>query len=119
MPPQPEPHRFGAFVHVAAGTQIQIFAMIDHRQIERARQFHRAAHHAGVHHRPAVVRDRDDAGLAHGTDGGKFLAEAALRDRADREHIDAGHFARALHDVAGNSRAVVHRQRVRHAADGW
>ncbi len=44
-----------AFVHAAAFRQMQILAMIDHREIERQRILHRPAHHQTVHDRAAVV----------------------------------------------------------------
>ena len=110
MPRKPEPHRFRAFVHVAAGAEIQILAMVDDGEIESARQFHGPPHHARIHHRAAVVRNRHDPGFAHGTDRGEFLAVTAFGDRADGEHVDAGDFARALHDVAGHRGAVVDRR---------
>ena len=118
MPRKPQPHRGRAFVHVAAGAQVQVLAVIDDRQIERLRELHRAPHHARVHHRPAVVGDGDNAGRFHGADGGQFLAGAAFGDGADREDVDHRAAARPLHDVAGHGGAVVHRLGVGHAADG-
>ena len=75
---QSKAHAFDAFVHVAAGAQMQVLAMIDHRKAEGARGFHGAAHDARVHHGPAVVGDGDDAGVLHQSDGGQFFARAVL-----------------------------------------
>ena len=105
-------------MHVAARAQVQVLAMIDHRQIEGARRLHGAAHHARVHHRPAVVGDGHDPGIFHGADGGQLLARAVLGDRADGENVGDRLLARALDDVAGDGGVVVHRQRIRHAANG-
>ena len=118
MPRRAEAHRFDAFMHVAARAEVEIFAVIDHRNIEGAREFHGAPHDARVHHRAAIVRDRDDARFVHGADGREFLAETAFGDGADGEHVDAGDFAGTLHDVAGHGVAVVDRRRVGHTANG-
>ena len=116
---QAETHGFGAFVHVAAGAQVQIFAMIDHGQIESRREFHGAAHHARIHHGPAVVGDSHRAGRLHAPDGRQFHAFAALGDGADGEDVDHREATRALHDIAGDGGAVIHRLGVRHAARRW
>ena len=54
----------------------------------------------------------------HRSDGGELFAGAVLGDGADGKDIDDGVALGALHDVAGNGGAVVHRRRVGHAADG-
>ena len=63
-----------ALVHRAALGEVEILGVLDDRQVERARVLERAAHQAGVHHRAAVVGDRDDAGLLHLGDVGERLA---------------------------------------------
>ena len=107
-----------AFVHVAARAQIQVFAVIDDRQTERLAQSPwrgaSRAHSSPAGHR-RKWRPRPPPSWP---DGGQFFACAALGDRADREHVHHGVAARPLHDVAGDSRAVVHRLCIRHAADG-
>ena len=115
---QAEAHALESFMHVAALAQVQILAMLDHRDVEGLCVFHRAAHHAGVHDGLAIVRDRNDASLLHRTDACQFLTEAALGDRADRIHVDAVQPAGLLEDVVSDHRRVVHRVGVRHAADG-
>ena len=85
---QAEAHGFEALMHVAAGAEVQILAMVDHGDAEAAGELHGAAHHARVHHRTAVVGNRDGAGVDHRADGGQFLARAALGDGADGPHVD-------------------------------
>ena len=115
---QSKAHALDAFVHVAAGAQVQILAMIDHREAEGARGFHGAAHDARIHDGPAIVGDGDDARLLHQADGGQLFAGAAFGDGADGKYIDDGVALGALDDVAGDGGVVVDWRRVRHAADG-
>ena len=105
-------------MHVAARTQIQVLAVVNHREIERLGQLHGAAHHARIHYRAAVIRDSHDACVLHGADGGELFAGAVLGDRPDGEDVHHGVLAGALDDVAGDGGIIVHRQRVGHAADG-
>ena len=115
---QTEPRRLHAFVHVAAGAQVQVFAMVDHRKVERFGHLHRAAHNARIHHRAPVIRDRDNTGVLHRAERCQFFTGAILGDGSDGEDIDGCVLARAFNDVAGDSGVIVHRQRVGHAADG-
>ncbi len=73
MPRNPSRVEIEAFMHVAAGAQVQVFAMLNERHIERAREFHGVAHHASVHHGFAIVGDGDDAGLLHGSKSRRVL----------------------------------------------
>ena len=95
-------HGLEAFVHVAAGAEVEVLAVIDDGQVEGAGELHGAAHDAGVHDGAAVVGDGDDAGGLHGADGGELLAGAALGDGADGEDVDDGGARGALDDVAGD-----------------
>ena len=106
-----------ALVHRPALAEVEILGVLDDRQVERARVLERAAHQAGVHHRAAVVGDRDDAALLHVRDVGEHLALEALRDRADRPHPHGADLLRAPHDQLGHRALVVDRLGVRHAAD--
>ena len=47
---QAEPDGLGSFVHVAAGAEVEIFAVLHDGQIVAARELHGAAHHARSHH---------------------------------------------------------------------
>ena len=111
-------HALDPLVDVPSGTQVEILAVIDHRHAERCGVFHGPPHQAGIHHRQAVVADRDGALAAHGSNIGQPLALAALRDRPDRMHVDCRGAASALHDEAGHLRGIVHGLCVGHAAHG-
>ena len=115
---QAQPHGLVALVHVAAGAEVQVFAMIDDGQVEGAGEFHSAAHHARVHHRAAIVGDGHHTRGFHGADGRQLFARAVFGDGADGEDVSHGKLAGAFDDVAGDGGIVVHRQRVGHAADG-
>ena len=78
MPRRPRRTDSNAFVHISAGAQVEIFAVIDDKDVEGFGEFHGAAHDAGVHDGAAVVRDGNDARGAHGADSGQLFAEAAL-----------------------------------------
>ena len=92
--------------------------MVDDRHPERISVAHGLAHHARVHDRQAVIGNGDRSGAFHGADLRQLLALAAFGDGADRENIDRGIAAGAFHDETRHRRAVVDRNRVRHAADG-
>ena len=94
-PAQAQPGGVRAFVHVAAGREMQILAMIDDGQVERPGKLHGAPHHARVHHRAPVVGNRDNARFLHRADGGKLDAFAALGDRTDGPYVHGGMIARA------------------------
>jgi hypothetical protein len=96
---------------------VEILGVLDQRQIERPGVLERAAQQARVHHRAAVVGDRDDAALFHVGDIGQHLALEALGDRADRPDPDGAELAGAPHDQLGHRALVVDRLGVRHAAD--
>src|SRR3984957_7382024 len=104
---QSEAHAGDAFVHVAAGAQVQILAMIDYGEAEGASGFHGAAHDACVHDRPSVVGDGDYTGFLHESDGGQLFARASFRDGADGKHVDHRVTLRTLVDVAGHGCVVV------------
>jgi hypothetical protein len=115
---QAETDRGEAFMHVAAGAEVQVFAVVDDGEVESAGELHGAAHDAGVHDGAAVVGDGDDAGVLHGADGGQFVAGAVLGDGADGEDVGNGELAGAVDDVAGDGGIVVDGDCVWHAADG-
>ena len=69
-----------ALVHDAAGAQRRVLAVVDDRQADDGAVLERAAHHAGVRQRAAVVAEGDGAGLGHVRQLGKLLAVAAGRD---------------------------------------
>jgi len=50
MAAQTEADGLGTFVHVASGAEVQILAMVDHRNTEAARELHGPAHDARIHH---------------------------------------------------------------------
>ncbi len=115
---QAQAHALDPLVDVPSGTQVEILAVIDHGHAERCSVFHGPAHQAGIHHRQAIVTDRDGALAAHGPNVSQPLSLAALRDRPDRMHVDGGSATRALHDKAGHLRGIVHGLCVGHAAHG-
>src|SRR5579885_1043257 len=92
--------------------------MFDERKIQRCCILHRAAGHARIHHGFAIVRNRNDSGLLHRGNRCQFFSRAVFRDRANWEHIYQGGPSSAIHNVARDRGAVIHRLRVRHAADG-
>ena len=71
------------FVHGPTARQRFIFAVIDQRQIESARVFHRAPHNAGAWNRPAIIRNGDNAGVLHLAHFGEFSSFQVLCDRSD------------------------------------
>jgi len=113
----PDPRRDRAFVHRAALGEIEILGVLHDREVERPGVLERAAQDAGIHHRPAVIGDRDDAALLHVADVGERLALEALGDRPDRPHPHGAELARASHDQLGHGPLIVDRLGVRHAAD--
>src|SRR3954452_1252993 len=105
-------------MHVAASTQVEVLAVLDQWQVQRPAILHGPSNHSCIHHRPAVIRDRDSAGPLHGSNSREFFASTALRDCSDRVHthnrVSIGLFA----DIAGNCGVVVNRLRIGHTADG-
>ncbi|MEI9973226.1 MAG: hypothetical protein WDO73_14970 [Ignavibacteriota bacterium] len=55
-------------MHIAAGAQVQILAVLDNRQVVRLGELHGAAHDARVHYGESIVGDGDGAGLFHAAD---------------------------------------------------
>ncbi len=118
MPFRPSCERARAFAHHAAGEKRRIFAVVDHRQIERAAVIHHLAHQARGGDGLAIVADGDDSGVLHRGDFGERFAFAADRGRADRPDAHAGCRGGAFDDAARDGGVVVHRLRIGHAADG-
>ena len=52
------------------------------------------------------------------TDRRQLFARQSFRDRAGRQHVDAGDFRRAILDPGDRARAVGDRRSIRHADDG-
>ena len=104
-------------MHVAAGAQVQVLAMVDDGDVEALGILHCPAHDAGVHHWFAVVGNCHDARLLHGSDAGEFLAHAAFGDGSDGEHVDRIQLTGAFQNIACHHRAVIHRIGVGHATD--
>ena len=74
QPAQAEPRRDLAFVHLRAGREVVVLAVLGEQQVEGARVLERAAHHGRVHHAAPVVADADRAGLAQVRHLGELLA---------------------------------------------
>ena len=115
---QAEANGARAFAHHAAGEKRRIFAVINHRQIERVAIVHHLAHQARGGDGLAVVADGDDSGVFHRGDFRERFAFAADRGRADRPDAHAARGRGAFDDGARDRGVVIHRLRVRHAADG-
>ena len=119
MPRRPSRVEVEPFVHVAARAQIQIFAMIDHRQVERvARTPWRGASRAhsspaGHRRRSRRCRPSSSTPIAASSSPALSLVIAPMG-----KTLVTAELSRAVHDVAGDGGVVVHRHRVRHAADG-
>ena len=82
------------------------------------RVLERAPHQQRRRHRPAIVGQRDAAGLLQLGDVGELLAFLAARHGANRIHAREVGLGGLLQDVVGDAGVVVHRRRVRHARDG-
>ena len=82
-------------MHVAARAQVQVFAVIDDRQVEAtcANSMARRITRAFITGRPSSEM-ATMPGVLHGADGGQFLARAVLGDRADGKDVDHGVLAR-------------------------
>ena len=106
-----------AFVHDAPTRQRFVFAVIDDRQIESARVFHRAAHHRRRRHGPPVVRNRNDAGVFHLAHLGEFRPFRLFRDRANRKHVREIRALCLLDYKARHGRVVIDWMRVGHRAN--
>ena len=115
---QSELDRLRSFAHHAAGEERRILAVIDHRKIERAAIIHHLPHQSRRCDGLAVVAHGDDSGILHRGDFRERFAFASHRSRADRPHAHARRRRGAFHDSARHRGIVVHRLRVRHAADG-
>ena len=106
-----------ALVHHAVAHEALVLAVAHDEHAEVIGVLHRQAKQVGIGDRPAVVGDRDDAGLLHAADLRHLLALQALRDRTDRVDVHAAALGlRLLQDVACHRRAVVDRMGVGHAA---
>jgi len=86
MPRSPN-GRSWRLVHIAAGAQVQILAVLDDGQVVRARELHGAAHHAGVHHgRPSS--EMATAPLPSCRQWPRVFPGAALGNGADGKDVD-------------------------------
>ena len=83
---QPERRRVKALVRDAVALERLLFAVLDHRHVEHAGIFERAAHQQRRRHRPPIVGERHAAGLPQLGDVGELLARPgrATRRRSDR-----------------------------------
>ena len=106
-----------SFVHVAAGGEVQVFAVVDDGKSKSLRRFHGTPHHARVHDGTAIVGNSHNTGLFHRAYGGEFFALAALGDGANREHRNGRQPSRAFDDVGRHDGRIVHGIRVRHATN--
>src|SRR5579859_4462267 len=107
-----------AFAHDGAGSERNIFRMLDDGQIERAAVVHHLAREFCRGDGFAVVANGDDAGLLHGGDFRDGFAFAADAGGADGPNAHAGSGFGAIENKARDAGVVVDRFRVRHAADG-
>src|SRR4051812_8856205 len=79
---QPQERAPVPFVDHSIAHQVVILTMIEDRYTDHARVFHRAPHQLVVLNAPAIVGDRDYAGLFQRTDRSQLFAEKSLRDCA-------------------------------------
>jgi hypothetical protein len=86
-------------------------------KIERVAIIHYLAHQAGGGDGLAVVADAHDSGIFHRGDFGEGLAFAADGRSAYRPDLHSTGSGGAFDDRARDRGVVVHRLRVRHAAD--
>ena len=105
------------FVHHPTTGQGLVFAVIDYRQIESARIFHRAPHHSGRGDRATVIRHGNDACILHLAHFGELSARRVFRDGADWKDVCTGGARGLLNDKASNRGIVINRVRIRHGAD--
>ena len=116
-PAEPERRRLVPFVRDAVALQRLLLAVFDHRDVEHARVFERAAHQQRRRHRmPIVGHGHTSRGFQLG-DVGELLALLTARHGADRIDAREIRVRRLAQDVRGHAGVVVDRRRVRHARD--
>src|ERR1700740_306463 len=106
------------FAHHAAGEERGIFAVINHRQIERVAVVHYLAHQPRGGYGLAVIADGYDSGIFHGGDFGEGFAFAANRGRAYRPDAHGANSGGTVNDGARDGGVVIYRLSIWHAADG-
>ena len=106
-------------VHAAVFREMQILAVIDHRQIERERILHGAPHHLATHHRLPVIGDGYTAGMPQLADFCQLLAFGALGDRTHRKHMGVPGRTGLVEDELGDGLIIIDRGRVRSGGLTW
>ena len=114
---QPEPRRDRAFVHLRAGREVVVLAVLENSR-SKVRAYSRArAHHGRVHHATPVVADADRAGVAQVGHLGELFAVGCRPSPRDRVEPRAAGRTRARQHHLGDRARVVDRLGVRHRAD--
>src|SRR5260370_41090563 len=92
--------------------------MLDHREMEAAAVVHNLPRQFGGGDGFSIVRDGNDACVAHGRNFGNVFSLAADAGGADWPDSDVALDPGAIHDEAGEGGEVVGGPGVGHAADG-
>ncbi len=116
-PAQSESRRSHSFAHHRSSGQRNIFRMLDHREIQRPAIIHHLPRQLRRRNRFPIIRDCHDPRFFHPRDFCDRLALAPRRRRANWPHSNAPARFRAVQDESRHRSIVVHRLRVRHAAN--
>ncbi len=117
-PGKPQTRGGDAFAHDGASRKRNVFGMLDHGEIEAAAVVHNLPRQFGGGDGFSIVRDGNDACVAHGRNFGNVFSLAADAGGADGPDADVAMNPGAIHDEAGDRGIVVDGPGVGHAADG-